>query len=229
MNTNIKMAYKCHAMELLFPHSTFIRIMRNLVCIFLLLQMTTNLIYAQTTKKGIGVTERYETELEKRLNPALTNYKIKAQLFFQVTYDPLPERSLRLIDAENNSFLEARILNKNLHESLSIYSRNYKSKTDIIKVTYHRVNVSKQFRNNMLYCSNKVLCIKDPVRKPQLYDGMYFKYRTNTNGSWRTKTIAWELDKKSFEYQVSTTNMQIIEDIRTGTFDETKYLMYNQS
>lgn len=98
-----------------------------------------------------------------------------------------------------------------------------------LKVNNFSVSVSEQFSKMILVVFNKVKlwnCNKINSKKNWVYDGTSFDFRINDNGKITIISFNSDLDSTDYRLQVANTNLQIINDIKNGSFDELKYSIY---
>lgn len=202
---------------------------RNLLCILTLLSIS-GFVYSQFD---------YRLELEKRLYPKVDTATTKEiALFISKPSFVEPEYSIRIIDVGNKSFIEARILERNLWEEQ--FKQN---KTDSLSVeTYcYSAPVSNTFRNKVLMVFSKIIVLNQNKIKanelpnasgiykgPQIFDGICYEFIVNSNGEILSTTLAYELKYNDFEYQVAMTNLRIVDALKRHFFNESVYKVYNE-
>lgn len=179
----------------------------------------------------------YGSELEKRLCPVIDTTTTKEiVLFISTPASVKPEHSIRIVEIGNQSFIEARILERNLWDELSILTKENDSLS--IKTSLFITPVSNSFRNKMVMTFSKVIVLDENTIKPkdfqevdgtrhiQIFDGTTYEFIIKDNGVLSHAKIRYELDSTDFRYQVSNTNLQIINDLKNNSFNESKYDIY---
>lgn len=200
---------------------------RNSICLLALL-LSIGVGFSQSKKGWIDMTRDYEPELTKCLQPQIDTLQGKQVLLYIAKPSFVdPEHSIRLIDSCNQSFLEARILERNLWDELT----NMSKKGDtIISIKTHSISipVSQKFKNKMLKIFSEVIKLNESRKRPNgptTFDGTRCEFIILENGSI-TSTVDYNLEKKEFDYKASVANLQIINDLKNGTFNESKYEIY---
>lgn len=183
---------------------------------------------AQSQVKGIDVTKEYKNELTDRLCPEVDTSTTKVVLLF-VSKPAFadPECSIRIIDKGDQSFIEARILEKNLWGE----QYNQKKQADALSVEtfFYSDPVSRTFRDKMLAAFTKVIELHENRIKPngiQLYDGICYEFMVSNNGNTLFAKIDYDLRYDDFRKKVASTNLRIIEALRRNSFNESTYDLY---
>lgn len=184
--------------------------------------------FSQSKKGWVNMKRYYEPELTKRLQPQIDTLQGKQVLLYIAKPSFVdPEHSIRLIDSCNQPFLEAHILERNLWDELT----NMSKKGDtIISLKTHSISipVSQKFKNKMFKVFSEVIKLNESRKKPNgpiTFDGTLCEFVISENGG-TTSTVDYDLEKKEFDYKVSVVNLQIINDMRNGTFKESNYNLY---
>lgn len=190
----------------------------------------------------------YNLELEKRLFPKIDTATTKEIVLFceRPSFDN-SEQSLRIVAIDNQSFIEVRILEKNLWIELN---RIKPSDSLSVKTDFFSAPISNSFRAKMLETFSKVIVLDKSTVKPKrvikktveykkgkwvtveekegpdFFDGTFYLFRINDGGIKSNTTIACPSSSDDFRYQVSMTNLQIINDLKYGTFNDLKYEIY---
>jgi hypothetical protein len=216
---------------------------QKLLCLIGLI-LISGLVYSQYGP----VRFNYDSELEKRLFPKIDTATTKEIVLFceRPSFDN-PEQSLRIVVIGNQTFIEARILERNLWNELN---RIKPSDSLSVETCFFSAPISNSFRAKMLEIFSKVIVLHKSTIKPKrvikktveykkgkwvtveekegpdFFDGTLYLFRTNDNGNMSNTTIACPLGSDDFRYQVSMANLQIINDIKNNLFVETKYDVY---
>jgi hypothetical protein len=200
---------------------------RKLFCLLLVL-LFVGFASSQSPKKGIDVSKEYKNELKDRLCPEVDTSTTKIVALF-VTKPSFadPECSIRIIDIIDKSFIEVRVLEKNLWEEQ--YKQN-KQADSLSGETYcYSAPVSRSFRDKMLAAFTKVIELHEKRIKPdgiQLYDGICYEFMVNNNGNKLFAKIDYNLKYDDFRDQVASTNLRIIDVMRRHSFNESAYEIY---
>lgn len=194
-----------------------------------------NLIVAVLiTSIGYSQQLSYEFELQKRLNPVIDTLTTKEIALFTAIATDVPEHSIRIVEKNSHLFIEVRILEKNLAKEY--YS--IEKKTNSLKTIEFTKPISNAFRNKVVKAFYKVIDLHAKTNKPisyedsngnihlRLYDGSIYEFTIKDNNIWSSAKIEYDLDPTDFRYRIAITNMQLINDMRNGTFKESKYEIY---
>lgn len=213
--------------------------MKTLKCklLFLLtLFLLPNAAYSQFSYK-------YESELNKYLSPPIDTTTTKEIAFFMgaSTY-PIPEHSVRIIKSHNKFSIEARIFGKNLLKVMSDYKgsvlRGNDKNSYSIETFTSIIQISDSMKDKMINVFKKVITYNDDSVKPKLtlnadgsisgvrlYDGPTYQFIINKKVPSQMN-IDYDLDSTDFRSLVIQTNLQIINDLKNNSFDESKYDIY---
>lgn len=113
-----------------------------------------------------------------------------------------------------------------------------KKKIDSLKTIEFTKPISTTFRNKLLMAFYKVIDLHSKTNKSvsyqdangdvhlRLYDDPIYKFTVKDNDSWSSAKIEYDLDPTDFRYTVAITNLQLINDLKNGTFSESKYEIY---
>jgi len=180
-------------------------------------------------KRWIDVSKEYKNELTDRLCPEVdTNTTKVVVLFIAKPAFADPECSIRIIDKGNESFIEARILEKNLWEEQ--FKQKMQADSLSVETSFYSVPVSRSFRNKMLAAFTTVIELHANRIKPsgiQLYDGICYEFMVNNNENKLFAKIDYDLKYNDFRDQVASTNLRIIDVMRRHSFNESVYQVYN--
>jgi len=172
----------------------------------------------------------YRLELEKRLYPKVDTATTKEVALF-ISKPPFvePEYSIRIIDIGNQSFIEARILEKNLwHEQ---FKQNKQTDSLSVESYCYSAPVSEIFRNKMIKAFSKIILANENRKKisgPRFFDGTCYDFTIIDNGKIISTKIDYELKYNDFEYQVATTNLRIVDALKRHFFNDSVYKVYNE-
>jgi len=182
----------------------------------------------------------YRSELVKRIYPVIDTTTTKEIVLFIATPPSVkPEHSIRIVDIGNKSFIEVRILERNLWDELSKLTKQNDSLS--IKTYLFITPISGSFRNKMLMAFSNVIVLDENRIKPknyqtvdgtihglQIFDGTTYEFVINKNGILSQSKIQYDLDSTDFRSRIAMTNLQIINDLKNNSFNEFKYDVFNQ-
>lgn len=184
--------------------------------------------FAQTQRKRVdSVQLAYFAELKKHLYPPVDSLTTRELALFTVFPEIKSNSSLRLIEKNGKTYLEARSLEKNLWvETLTSFS-NHSYVPLNLKVNVYAEIVTQQFTNNMLEVFNKaIVWLNNQPKTNRIYDGDSYDFRISDNGKITSASVNADLDSTDVRMQVINTNLQIINDLKNGSFSESKYQIY---
>jgi hypothetical protein len=199
----------------------------KLFCKFGIL-MFVGFVSAQSTRKMSNVSWVFEAEITNRLNPVVDTSTTKVVVLFtsKPPFDD-PECSIRIVDKGNESFIEARILNRNMWGEQ--FKQNKKADSLNLKSYFFTAPVSRTFRDKMKVAFTKVIELHKNRIKPagiQIYDGIVYEFIVYNNENMIFATINYDVKYDDFRNQVASTNRRIIEALKSGSFDESNYEIY---
>lgn len=222
------------------------KILRQKYVYLVALLLMASYVYSQN---GL-VRYSFKSELEKRLFPQIDTVLTKeVVLFCEMPAFDNPEQSLRIVEIGNQSFIEVRILKKNLWIELNMIKPNDSLS---VETSYYRAPISNSFKNKMLATYSKVIVLHEDTIKPKkiirksfgyykgkligedvvegsdVFDGTSYEFRINDSGAKSSTIIRCPLGTDDFRYQVSMANFQIINDLKSNNFNESKYDIFNQ-
>jgi len=172
----------------------------------------------------------YRLELEKRLCPKVDISTTKEVALFvsKPSFVEL-EYSIRIIDIGNQSFIEARILEKNLwHEQ---FNRDIQADSLLIKSYFYSASVSNYFRDKVVQVFSKIIISNENRSQTTgflFFDGTCYDFKINDSGKIASTMIDYELKYSDFEYQVAMTNLRIVDALKRHPFNELVYQIYNE-
>ncbi|NDP20517.1 MAG: hypothetical protein GZ091_05505 [Paludibacter sp.] len=167
-----------------------------------------------------------KSELQKHLYPPVDSLTTKELAVFVLFPLGKPNSSLRLIEKNGKTYIEVRSLYKNVGEETLMAFVNHNYKPLSIQTDSFTVEVSRCFKNIMLDAFKKTVhekFINMFPKKIQLYHGTSFKFWTNENGNTVSINIKKDSDPLYFGQKFAKINLQIIDDLKNGVFDELKY------
>jgi len=183
------------------------------------------------------LSSRYREEIKKKLDPEVdsTTTKVVAVYVMKPSFKS-PESSIRVIDINNKSFIEARFFNSNLWEAMISQSPD---KLSSISTNYFSASISNSFRNKILVNFTKVIennKSEDELEKLKkipgqsvtirLYDGPTYEFKVNNDRSIKHIIIKREPIIGDLYYKVTAISDQMFNDLKNGTFNESKYEIY---
>jgi len=183
------------------------------------------------------LSSRYREEIKKKLDPEVdsTTTKVVAVYVMKPSFKS-PESSIRVIDINNKSFIEARFFNSNLWEAMISQSPD---KLSSISTNYFSASISNSFRNKILVNFTKVIennKSEDELEKLKkipgqsvtirLYDGPTYEFKVNNDRSIKHIIIKREPIIGDLYYKVTAISDQMFNDLKNGPFNESKYEIY---
>lgn len=212
MNINLKMDIK------LLKVSLFL--------IFLLLDVSCYGQIQQNKHRVDTIGIAIKSELQKHLYPPVDSLTTKELAVFVLFPLGKPNSSLRLIEKNGKIYIEVRFLYKNVGEETLAAFVNHSYKPMTLEIYSFTVEVSRCFKNIMLDAFKKTVhekFIDMFPKKIELYHGTSFKFWINENGNTVSIVIKKDSDPLYFGQKLAKINLQIIEDLKNGVFDESKY------
>ena len=217
------------------------------ISLFLILFLTAGNSYAQTRKQRVDTVQiSYFAELKKHLYPPVDSLTTKELALFTVFPEVKPNSSLRLIEKNSKFYLELRYLEKNIWVEVltSFVQHSYKPMT--LKVEYFIAPLSTQFATKVLAVFSKVKELRGNGQKIyekgklltghfDFFDGSSYNFITYINGKMESTNIQVDesdpyntdpIESSDYIYKVKLTNIRIINDMKNGTFKESKYEIY---
>lgn len=211
MNINLKMA------------TTYLK-----VILVLFISILTNNCFGQIQRKQrvdtFGIALRMEHK--KHLYPTVDSLTTKELAVFVLSPHVKPNASLRLIEKNGNAYIEARILYKNVSAEVITAFRNHNYKQLKLQTDIFTVKISDGFKTRMLNTFKKTANQKFVDLFPknlEIYDGTNYNFWINEDAKTMAINIREDGDARYFGWEFAKINLQIIEDIKNGVFDESKY------
>ncbi len=187
------------------------------------------LIHISALSYGQGLSEWYNTGIEKRLYPKVDSKKGNEVLLFVAKPSFVkPEYSLRIVEKANQSFLELRILEKNLWNEL-FRLRTMGASEITLSTQFYSIVISEFFKNKMLDAFSKAISANENRVKPsgpRTFDGICYEFHTFECEKQSIIKIDYNLERDDIENVIAFTNYQIANDIRNSSFEESKYAIY---
>lgn len=198
-------------------------IFHNKVACFLIFFIVAEWGYSQSGKKPVDLSLLYRSELKAHLFPQVDTLKIKEVVLFLAEPSSNPEYSIRVIDIDNQSFIEGRLLEKSLWNELFQHLKGQNDKPLSLNVSFFSIPVSKEFKNSMMKAFTNIIHNKK-FENDMPVDGITYQF--------------WIFDKKERirSVEVNTPETGTIEDslailcscmvndLKSQSFDELKYI-----
>lgn len=189
--------------------------------------ITANILAQKPRKERVdtfGIALRMEHK--KHLHPTVDSLTTKELSVFILSPQVKPNASLRLIERNTKTYIEARILYKNIsNETISAF-KNHNYKQLKLKLDSFNVEISDSFKVKMLDAYRQTVNQKFIDLFPKkilLYHGTNLNFWINEDGTMKSKNIREDMDAIYYGWQFAKINLQIIDDLKNGAFDETKY------
>ena len=185
---------------------------------------------------------KYESVSKKYLSPPIDTMSTKEIALFMGIYTySIPEYSIRITKSCNQFSIEARIFEKSLLKSLSDYKLSILEGKEVspfsIETFTYIIPISDSLKVKLLSTFDKVISYDDDLVKPKatitadgqvsgvmLYDGPTYEFEISENFHSQMN-IQYPLESSDFRTQVVNTFSQLINDIKSNSFDESKYLI----
>lgn len=201
--------------------------------------LTSQLVGNRIHINRIRVGKIVQIDITKYLNPPILSSDTIINIVFITYPETEANSSLRIIFTKGRSHLEVRYLEKNIREELFKATAN----SAPIKVHFRSVPIGDSFRKKILEKFFKVITLNEEENRIEqakknkiieIYDGANYVlwahrdrqiFRTNIRGDkFQYPKCNGDSDLR---YQIKTTNLQIIEDVKMKRFHEFKYLIYH--
>lgn len=196
--------------------------------LFLCLLISTTNSFGQQQRKQRVDTFRIALKMEfkKHLYPTVDSLTTEEMGVFVVFPHVKPNASLRLIEKNGKAYIETRILYKNVSDEVLTAFKNHKYKELTIHSDSFTIEVSNCFKTKMLDAFRKTVNQKFVdlyPKKIEIYDGTNFKFWINEDSKSTSINIREDIDSRFYGWKFAKTNLQIIDDIKKGVFEESKY------
>ena len=196
---------------------------------FMVLFGTINCMAQFQKKKVDAVQTAYFSELKKYLYPPVDSLTTKELAVFVLFPNEKPNSSLRVIERKSKTYIEVRILHKNVGVELLTAFKSHNYRQLALQSDSFTVEVSKYFKFRILEAFRKTVnekFIDMFPRKIEIYDGTIFNFWFNENTKTTSKNIREDGNSMYFGWKFAKINLQIIDDIKNGVFEESKYDIY---
>lgn len=211
MNTNLKMV------------TTFLKAIL-ILCLFVL----SISCFGQTQRKQrvdtFGIALRQEHK--KYLYPTVDSLTTKELAVFVFSPPVKPNASLRLIERNGKTCIEVHILYKNISAEVTTSFRNHNYKQLTIQTDSFTIEISECFKPKMLDAFRQTVNQKFVDLFPQkieIYDGTNYNFWLNEDTIITAINIREDCDARYYGWKFAKLNLQIIDDIKKGVFEESKY------
>lgn len=180
----------------------------------------TNLVRVNLPK---DYSNTYKSELCNYLFPKVDTLIDKVVVLFFVMPINNPEYSIRIIDRENQSFIEARFLEKSLWNELFQHLIRKDVNPLLLNVNFFSVPISTQFKEKMLIAFTNVIHNKKISNEIPVDGTSYEFWIFDQNARVRS------LEVNSPEYGTIEDSMaglcaRMSNDLRNSSFEESKYI-----
>ncbi len=183
-------------------------------------------IYAQTGNT-FDLSECYKTEIEYRLHPGEKDQSAVEIIFFMARPSfKIPEYSLSVVEINSKFYIRARILEKNLWEELS-QAKEKKQQLSPVQTPVYSRSISSSFKDSLLNTFRKSILSYKKKKKPEgvicWFDGTVFEFNVFLGNTLDHIKIDDDLKDNDYEKKSIILLDQIINDLKDGSFDESKY------
>ena len=198
------------------------------------------------SSQQVNIQEVKIQQYVKILNPPFQTTDTIRKFSFLVTPEVKPNSSLRIVETNNRSFLEVRVLDKNIKEELYATYRDKDFPNLKIKTHFFSIPISSQFAKKVLDVFFKIKKLEREGQKIydngklltehfDLFDGSNYEFLAYVNGKVESTSIQVgeedpyntdPIESSDYIYKVKLTNVKIINDVKNGTFKESNYDIY---
>ncbi len=198
--------------------------------ILLLLLLSSINGFSQQQKQRVDTYQlALKAELERHLYPQVNAKTTKELAVFLVLPHVGNNSSLRLIERNGKGYIEIRYLHRNVGtEVLTAFISNKYSELSIPSDSFI-VEVSECFKIKVLSAFretvNQKITIDSDHNIIETYDGTNYNFWLNENDKTKSISIRDDGDTRYYGWKFAKINLQIIDDIKNGVFDESKYKM----
>ncbi len=214
MNTNLKMATTSLKFTLV-----------------VVISILSNSCFGQIQRKQrvdtFGIALRMEHK--KHLYPTVDSLTTKELAVFVLSPHVKPNASLRLIERNAKFYIETRILDKNISAEVIMAFKNRNYKQLKLQSDCFTVEVSDVFKTQMLDAFRQTVnqMFVDLIpKKIEIYDGTNYNFWLNEGAKTTSKIIQEDGDDRYYGWRLAKLNLQIIDDLKNGVFEESKYEFY---
>jgi hypothetical protein len=179
--------------------------------------------YSQPGKPNIDLDKLYETQLEEHLFPKLDTLNTNDVVLFIAKPSFSPEYSIRIIEHGGQSFIEGRFLEKILGNELLDRLMKHDEKPFSIHVKYFSVPISNNFKEKMITAFSSVINGKH-INPDLPVDGIAYEFNLFNKKERVSSVEVISPEVGSMEDNVIKIFVQITNDLKTQSFDETKYI-----
>lgn len=212
MNTSLKMAFFYLKKESYQPKT---------ICL-LTLFLITSWAYGQSGKEYFDIGKEYRAQIEKHLFPQIDTVMEKEVVLFIAIPSFNPEYSIRIVERENQSFIEGRSLEKNLWDELLEHRIKHFENSFLFNVNFFSRPISNNFKDSMQVAfmnviSNKKISDNMPI------DGITFEFWIFDK---RKRVRSVEVNTPmtgTIEYRMAILCTCIVNDLKNQSFEEVKY------
>jgi hypothetical protein len=168
-------------------------------------------------------------EHKKHLYPTVDSLTTKELAVFVLSPHVKPNASLRLIERNAKFYIETRILDKNISAEVIMAFKNRNYKQLKLQSDCFTVEVSDVFKTQMLDAFRQTVnqMFVDLIpKKIEIYDGTNYNFWLNEGAKTTSKIIQEDGDDRYYGWRLAKLNLQIIDDLKNGVFEESKYEFY---
>lgn len=167
-----------------------------------------------------------KVEHKKYLYPTVDTLTTKELAVFVLYPQVEPNASLRLIERNGKAYIDTHILYKNISSEVILVLKNRNYKQLKLQSDCFTVEVSDVFKTKMLDAFRQTVNQKFVdlfPKKIEIYDGTNYNFWLNKGAKITSINIREDGDARYYGWKFAKINLQIIDDIRNGVFDESKY------
>lgn len=200
-------------------------IIRHLLLFLQIIFLSTCLSFEQAKKEKIDINDMYHVHLKEHLFPKIDTLGAKEIVLFYAKPSFEPEYSVRIVMNGNQSYIEGRLLKKNLWNEIQKYYMAKDEKSISVNVDLSSMPISNEFKERMIDVFDNLLTNnKEDESNELVFDGVSYVFcMFDKNGnSHSLETIAPR--SGTIEDNLANILLQVANDLTSNSFDETKYI-----
>ena len=177
----------------------------------------------QSEKRRFDLTRVYDAEIEHWLLPTNTDVTQTAFLAAFLVHPELdPDYSVCLIDSAQHSFLQLRLVDKNLNQELMTRFLKKQSLDLQLLVSTYSVSISQHFKKKLLSSFAAISHDKE-MHYLEISDGITYEFIRIKEGKVEHLPFLFGNKGDSYESFLIKLCMQISNDLKSSSFKESKY------
>ena len=198
---------------------------RKTIC-FLTAFLFTCLAYGQAEKETVDIGEIYQERIVEHLFPDIDTLITNAIALFYAIPSFEPEYSIRIVEQDDQTYMEGRFLEKNLwYELLERYMKE-DGKKIFVNVSLNSMPISNKFKesildafNNVIHC-NKTIDNCDMVQ----FDGISYVFIILDKNERISIKETKSPKSGTIENDMTKLFTQMVNNLKSHSFEEIKYI-----